>query len=63
MEKDKLKQIEREKQKKQREEYIEKNKKNKKETMEILKSTIKERQKSKFVSNNKIKCFYYTLCP
>lgn len=51
MERDKMKQLEKEKQKKQREEYIEKNKKNEKETMEILKSTIRERQKSKFVSD------------
>lgn len=50
MERDKWKQLEREKQKKQREEYLEKNKKNEKETMEILKSTMRERQGSKFVS-------------
>ncbi|RZC35491.1 arginine/serine-rich protein PNISR, partial [Asbolus verrucosus] len=50
MERDKQKQMEREKEKQEREEYNEKMKQNEKETMEILKSTIKEQQKSKFVS-------------
>lgn len=49
MERDKLKQIEREKEKVERDVYNEKLKQNEKETMEILKSTIKEQQKSKFV--------------
>ncbi|XP_063912930.1 arginine/serine-rich protein PNISR-like isoform X2 [Zophobas morio] len=51
MERDKQKQLEREKEKQEREEYNEKLKQNEKETMEILKSTIKEQQRSKFESD------------
>nr|CAH7719913.1 unnamed protein product [Callosobruchus chinensis] len=51
MEKEKMKQLEKEKQKQEREEFLEKNKQNDQETMEILKSTMKERQKSKFDSD------------
>jgi arginine/serine-rich splicing factor 18 len=50
MERDKQKQMEREKEKQERDEYNEKLKQTEKETMEILKTTIKEQQKSKFVS-------------
>nr|CAI5843617.1 unnamed protein product [Callosobruchus analis] len=51
MEKEKMKQLEKEKQKQERDEFLEKNKQNDQETMEILKSTMKERQKSKFDSD------------
>ncbi|KAJ8985080.1 hypothetical protein NQ317_019764 [Molorchus minor] len=51
MEKDKLKQLEKEKEKQAMSEYLEKNKQTEKETMEILKSTMRERQKSKFESD------------
>ncbi|XP_023020972.2 uncharacterized protein isoform X4 [Leptinotarsa decemlineata] len=51
MEKDKLKQMEKEKQKQEREEFMEKNRQNNKETIEILKSTMKERQRSRFDSD------------
>lgn len=51
MEKDKLKQLEKDKEKQVRDEFLEKNKQNEKETMEILKTTMKERQRSKFVSS------------
>ncbi|CAG9823171.1 unnamed protein product [Phaedon cochleariae] len=51
MEKDKLRQMEKEKQNQEREENIEKNKQSDKETMEILKSTMKERIKSRFDSD------------
>ncbi|KAJ8918996.1 hypothetical protein NQ315_016900 [Exocentrus adspersus] len=51
MEKDKLKQLEKEREKQARDEVVQQNKQNEKETMEILKSTMKERQKSKFESD------------
>ncbi|KAG5882500.1 hypothetical protein JTB14_008473 [Gonioctena quinquepunctata] len=51
MEKDKLKQMEKEKQNQEREEFMEKNKQTNKETIEILKSTMKERQRSRFDSD------------
>jgi arginine/serine-rich splicing factor 18 len=51
MERDKQKQMEREKEKQERDEYNEKLKQTEKETMEILKTTIKEQQKSKFESD------------
>ncbi|XP_018576691.1 arginine/serine-rich protein PNISR isoform X2 [Anoplophora glabripennis] len=51
MEKDKLKQLEKEKEKQVRDEFLQKNKQTEKETMEILKSTMKERQRSKFESD------------
>lgn len=53
MERDKLKQMEKEKEKLARDEYTEKMKLEEKEKMEILKNTIKEKnllRKSRFVS-------------
>lgn len=50
MEKDKLKQMEKQKEKEERESYLENSKPNK-ETIEILKTTMKERQRSRFESD------------
>lgn len=57
MERDKMKQLEKEREKQERDEYNEKLKQNEIEKMEILKSTIKEQQllRSKFVCFNKFK--------
>ncbi|CAH0553719.1 unnamed protein product [Brassicogethes aeneus] len=54
MERDKLKQLEREKEKFEREVFHEKIKQTEKEKMEILKTTMQEQQKSKFESDGEL---------
>lgn len=50
MERDKQKQLEKEREKLEKEDQVEKSKLNEKEALEIIKSTVKEREKSRFVS-------------
>ena len=61
MERDKLKQVDRERERQEKEVFEARMKLREKDAMEILKSTVKEQQKSKFVSFFDLKCTKFTL--
>lgn len=58
MEKEKLKQMEKQKEKEEKDTLVDPHKPSSQDTMEILKSTMKERQRSRFVSFS-LTCIFY----